>query len=301
MTTDPNAALVEALEHFLREAKETVDEERHRDALLWPTPQMLAERLAELPAGREAASAAHHAAATNGYSVSAWPRRRSGEPAGTTDTSEDSDATASRPSCETTEPSGRPFDAEMLISTGVIGMLHSSATQDFHAVAEELAGYLAGPPVLIWDYAILDASFTTDAPIPVIDGWELVTPTSEDLRQMLPLPAAAKYQQKGPFKPQDYGGLTMFRRSLEQRPHHGPILRWDVLYSLALNRPAQPRTTVPGPAAARPADLLQRDFTATAPGRKWVGVILSRPVDHALELGLCVAGSAADEGGAGRG
>lgn len=161
----------------------------------------------------------------------------------------------------------------MLISTGVIGMLHSSATQDFHAVAEELAGYLAGPPVLIWDYAILDANFTTDAPIPVIDGWELVTPTSEDLRQMLPLPAAAKYQQKGPFKPQDYGGLTMFRRSLEQRPHHGPILRWDVPYSLALNRPAQPRTTVPGPAAARPADLLQRDFTATAPGRKWVADI----------------------------
>ena len=38
-------------------------------------------------------------------------------------------------------------------------------------------------------------------------------------------------------------------------------------------RRKKPRTTVPGPAAARPADLLERDFTADAPGRKWVADI----------------------------
>lgn len=100
-------------------------------------------------------------------------------------------------------------------------MLQSRAPHDFHTVAEELASYLAGPPIDIWDYAVLDANFTTDDPIPVIDGWGLVTPTSEELRQLLPLPATADYQPNRPFKPQDYGGLTMLRRMLDDRPHHG--------------------------------------------------------------------------------
>ena len=38
-------------------------------------------------------------------------------------------------------------------------------------------------------------------------------------------------------------------------------------------RRKKPRTTVPGPTAARPADLLERDFTAAAPGRKRVADI----------------------------
>jgi putative transposase len=33
------------------------------------------------------------------------------------------------------------------------------------------------------------------------------------------------------------------------------------------------RTTIPAQAAARPADLLDRDFTATAPNRRWVADI----------------------------
>jgi putative transposase len=41
----------------------------------------------------------------------------------------------------------------------------------------------------------------------------------------------------------------------------------------AAARRKKPRTTVPGPAAARPADLLERDFTADAPARKWVAGI----------------------------
>lgn len=38
-------------------------------------------------------------------------------------------------------------------------------------------------------------------------------------------------------------------------------------------RRKKPRTTVPGPAVARPADLLERDFTAVAPGRRRVADI----------------------------
>ena len=38
-------------------------------------------------------------------------------------------------------------------------------------------------------------------------------------------------------------------------------------------RRKKPRTTVPGLAADRPADLLERDFTADAPGRRWVAGI----------------------------
>jgi putative transposase len=35
----------------------------------------------------------------------------------------------------------------------------------------------------------------------------------------------------------------------------------------------KPRTTVPGAAGERPADLLDRDFTAPAPNRRWVAGI----------------------------
>ena len=113
---------------------------------------------------------------------------------------------------------------------------------NFHAVAEELACYLAGPPVGVWDYAILDANFTIGEPIQVIDCWELVTPTSEDLRQVLPLSATADYEplNNRPFKPQDYGNLTMLRRTRDELPHHGPLLRFDVLGSLAADRRTYP-------------------------------------------------------------
>jgi len=38
-------------------------------------------------------------------------------------------------------------------------------------------------------------------------------------------------------------------------------------------RRKKPRTTIPGPAGHRPSDLLERDFTAGAPGRRWVADI----------------------------
>jgi putative transposase len=39
----------------------------------------------------------------------------------------------------------------------------------------------------------------------------------------------------------------------------------------------KPRTTVPGAGTGRPADLLERDFTAPAPNRRWVADITYVP------------------------
>jgi putative transposase len=39
----------------------------------------------------------------------------------------------------------------------------------------------------------------------------------------------------------------------------------------------KPRTTVPDPGGQRPADLLERDFTAPAPNRRWVADITYVP------------------------
>jgi putative transposase len=43
------------------------------------------------------------------------------------------------------------------------------------------------------------------------------------------------------------------------------------------SRPKKPRTTVPDPGGQRPADLLERDFTAPAPNRRWVAGITYVP------------------------
>jgi hypothetical protein len=75
------------------------------------------------------------------------------------------------------EPAGRPLDADALVSTGLFSMLLDPSDADLPAVASDLAGYLAGPPVDIWDYAIIDATGTHQDPIPLVDGWELVTPS----------------------------------------------------------------------------------------------------------------------------
>jgi putative transposase len=43
------------------------------------------------------------------------------------------------------------------------------------------------------------------------------------------------------------------------------------------SQPKKPRTTVPDPGGQRPADLLERDFTAPAPNRRWVADITYVP------------------------
>lgn len=233
MTTDPNAELVDSLERFLRDARQTVNEELNRAKKYSPAAHSLAQSLADLPACCDAGDSAHRAALANQYVVSGVHRRRR------SDNSVGEAKGDVGPTPETEGPYGRPLDAEMLVATGIVGMLLDPADHDLRAVAEDLANYLAGPPGKIWDYAILDGNLVIDGAIPVVDGWQLVTPTADELRRLLPLPTTASYQPARPFDPDDYGGLTMLRR-IEPRakPHHRHLLRWDVLYSLAIDRPA---------------------------------------------------------------
>ena len=116
-------------------------------------------------------------------------------------------------------------------------MLIDPSDADLPAVASDLAGYLAGPPVDIWDYAIIDAIGTLQDPIPVVDGWELVTPNADELRMLLPLPSTAAHQDR-PFDPDDYGELAMLRRvNRDAAPQRGSAVPWDFLESLDVGHP----------------------------------------------------------------
>jgi putative transposase len=62
-------------------------------------------------------------------------------------------------------------------------------------------------------------------------------------------------------------GITVARCTVER-------LMREMGIAGAAARRKKPRTTVPAPVGTpRPADLLERDFTADAPGRKWVADI----------------------------
>lgn len=139
------------------------------------------------------------------------------------------------------EPAGRPLDADTLISAGLVVMLAGPADTDLQAVARDLAGYLAGPPVDIWDYAILDGRGTLHDPIPVVDGWDLVTPSADELRMLLPLPSTAAHQDDEHsrlFDPDVYGDLVMLRRvNRDAAPQKGPALHWDFLESVTVGHP----------------------------------------------------------------
>ncbi|PWI20218.1 IS3 family transposase [Streptomyces sp. Act143] len=65
--------------------------------------------------------------------------------------------------------------------------------------------------------------------------------------------------------------LALIRRTLLPDAGFGAVDR--AMHSLGLSgvvRGRRPRTTIPNPADARAADLLDRDFTAPAPDRKWI-------------------------------
>lgn len=140
MSSDPNVDLVEALERFLPEARRVVDEEMRRNGGQQPSSAALAQSLVALPICHEANDAGRRAALANQYVVSR-PRKRSDEAAHETGADEGSGAALSRPIAS--GPYGRPLDTYALVSTGVVGMLLDTADHNFHAVAQDLASYLA--------------------------------------------------------------------------------------------------------------------------------------------------------------
>jgi hypothetical protein len=116
-------------------------------------------------------------------------------------------------------PVGRALDAKSLQTTGVAGLLQTGEAVDDTAIADELIGYLAGPAVPIYLYAGLNADIQLSAPLLVAE-WELVTPSADELRSLLPLPSLTPYQPSLPWSPSDWAGLAFLR---SERPDARPI------------------------------------------------------------------------------
>lgn len=147
-----------------------------------------------------------------------------------------------------TRKAGRALSADALLRTGVAELvLEQHGEYDRHALAVEVAQYLAGPSVPIWDYGMVDADVKIAAPVELSSGWELATPTSEELRNLLPVPSAHLFQSEQPFDLATYGGLSMLRRKNEQaEPRSGHIIYfpsgrpalpfWEPLLMLSLYR-----------------------------------------------------------------
>lgn len=79
-------------------------------------------------------------------------------------------------------------------------------------VVAEMAAYLSGPAIPVWNYAIIDADMTLSSSAQVVDGWELVTPDRDDLANLAGIPSAADYVPRLPLRYHLYGGLAMLRR-----------------------------------------------------------------------------------------
>jgi hypothetical protein len=205
-----------ALERFVEDAM------RERDSFLRggnvvrlrPGIDDFTARLAELPSAKEADAVAADVALANGYLLR---EERAGVDR---------------------RPAGRSLSADALVETGVAGVILSEEQVDTNALAAEMAGYLAGPAVPIWDYAIIDADVSGIEPTPVVDGWELVTPTRDELAALVGVRSAAAHAGRRSFNVDLYGGLAMLRRiDPDGKPHGGFVIYWNLRPSHALWQP----------------------------------------------------------------
>jgi Apea-like HEPN len=204
---DAQETLIAALHRFVDDAV-AAREEFSRDATvmrLMPGVDEFAARLASLRSAGAVDRAALEAARANGY------LRRKSE--------------AVTPEVRA---AGRHLTGDALADTGVAGLLLAGGEVDAAALVKELAGYLAGPQIPMWDYAIIDADVTVSEPVPVVDGWELVTPTSEELAGLEGIPSGARHLSRPSFRLDLYGGLTMLRRiDAEGKPRSGLVFNFD--------------------------------------------------------------------------
>jgi hypothetical protein len=116
-------------------------------------------------------------------------------------------------------PAGRALDATALHATGVAGLVLSEVPADDAVTIDELVGYMAGPAVPIFQYAGLNADVHLRSPLAVAE-WELVTPSAQELRSLLPVPSLSRYQPSSPWSPDDWAGLAFLRR---KQPAARPI------------------------------------------------------------------------------
>ncbi len=215
--TDTWDALIAALTRFLSDAITARDQFPIPDAPVRPNygVDTFAAHLSSLPSAKAAQHAAAKAANENGYLLQ-----------------EPSDGV--QPA-----PAGRALSADTLVETGVAGLLLSGDPVAVQVLAVELAGYLAGPMIPMWEYAIIDADVALGAPVPVVNGWELMTPTSGELSDLVGVPSAARHvTRRRSFRHDLYGGLAMLRRiDPDDRPTRGLVLFLDVRPAHALWQP----------------------------------------------------------------
>lgn len=180
----------------------------------------LAEQLAELQSARAVNEISGRLAAAAGYLV-----RRDGEKA------------------------GRQLDPSNIRSCGLDSML-ASADLDLSqlpTLADELARYLAGPPVNVWEYLFLDADVDIAEPVEVADGWQLEVVSSNDLSVLVGVPSTAAYVPPRRRFSEILDDVAVLRReSAEIRPtasgriffpHSYPYLPfWRPLLTLSLYR-----------------------------------------------------------------
>ena len=214
--TSAQDRLKAALTSFLEDAVAARNTARGSGTPIEPGPgvEAFAARLAALPSAEVADRAATDEAKENGYLLREPLEGRERHPA------------------------GRPLSADALVETGVAGLLLFGGAVDVPTLAAELAGYLAGPAIPTWDYAIVDADVTLSRPIPVVDGWELVTPSSGELAGLVGVPSAARHVPQRTFNLDLYGGLSVLRRiDSAGKPHSGLVVYFGTRPAHALWRP----------------------------------------------------------------
>ncbi|MDQ3913904.1 MAG: HEPN domain-containing protein [Actinomycetota bacterium] len=210
------SVLEQSLERFVADARDLLT--RLKDADWAPDVEQFALALAALPALEDVNDRADAAARENRYLI------RQDQPG------------------KARRRAGRALTAKTLLGTGTAGVLMTGA--DVSSLVAELAGYLAGPSIPVWDYVVIDADISLRASVDVVDGWELVAPSLEDLSSMMAVPSGARYLTKPPFPLELYSGLAMLRRiardakavigwlvNLDVRPEH---TLWRPLLALSL-------------------------------------------------------------------
>ncbi len=209
--------LTAALSRFINDALTTKESfaSDSRDTQLWPGADEFAGMLMELPSATAVDSVAAEAAGANHYLVRKPREGRKGRSA------------------------GRALSASALEETGVAALLLSGETIDVAVLATELAAYLAGPAVPMWDYAIIDADVSLSRPVPVIEGWELATPTKQELSDLVGVPSAARYVgRQRSFDLDLYGGLAMLRRvDAKGKTYWSFLIHWNIRPAHALWQP----------------------------------------------------------------
>ena len=190
--TQPDQQLRRALTEFLADAAK----------ISWIGPpgsaRQLADQLAAMPSARVADTIAAEAAAVNGYVVPDPTRpHRPGRP----------------------WLPGRRLSADNLTRFGLPYLVAGGHFRPTEEPTDALAGFLAGPPVQMWRYLMLDAD-VDETVTAAVAGWEMLTPGPE-LLTAISDNGARVGAHANTLLPAMYGGEVFLRRTEEGSPPTG--------------------------------------------------------------------------------